>query len=123
MLRSPFMISKSYLDILGNVILNQFHKYFLTALFKGKNENICRSHTTCSIRDCFPMKKRKIKQKVYLFAIKLIKPLAISTCQTINPDTIQEFYYTYNLFVHYHDPYLTIDCQKKKKRIIISMYA
>ena len=108
---SPFMISKNYLDILGNVILNQCDKYFLAALFKGENENICRSHTTCSIRDCSPMKKRRIKQKVYLFAVKLIKPLAISTCQTINSDAIQEFCYTCNLFVHYHDP-----CQTIKER-------
>ena len=69
---SPFRILKNYLDIFGKVILNQCDKYSLPVLFKGANENICRSHTIRSIRDCFPMKKQ-IKQKVYLFAVKLIK--------------------------------------------------
>ena len=107
---SPFRILKNFLDIFGKVILNQCDKCFLPALFKGANENICKSHTICSIRDCFPTKKQRIKQKVYLLAVKLIKRLAISACQTINSDAIQEYYYTYKLFVHYQNPSLTIDC-------------
>ena len=112
-INSPFMLFKNYLDILGKIILNQCDKYLLPALCKGENEQICRRHTACSVKNCFPIKKRRITQFVYLSAVKLIKRLAVTMCQTVNSNTIPECYDTYTLWNHYRNPYLTIDCPQE----------
>lgn len=112
-INSPFMLSKNYLDILGKIILNQCDKYLLPALFKGENELICRRYNACSVKNCFPIKKQRISQFVYLSAVTLIKRLAVTTCQTVNSNAIQECYDTYTLWNHYCNLYLTIDCPEE----------
>ena len=70
---SAFMIFKFYLDIVGRIILNQCDKYLLPALFENENRDQCRNTTVCLPQNCFPMKKHKIRQNVFIFAVKLIK--------------------------------------------------
>ena len=67
-INSPFMISKTYLDIFGNIILNQCDKYLLTALFANENFGECKRSTSCSVNNCFPMKKRRLG-KEHLFML------------------------------------------------------
>ena len=70
---SAFMIFKFYLDIVGRIILHQCDKYLLPALFENENRGQCRNTTVCLPQNCFPMKKHKIRQNVFIFAVKLIK--------------------------------------------------
>ena len=52
---------------------------------------------------------RKIKEVVYISAIKLIRRLVITTCQDANSHDFIECYNKYLNGVHYHNPYLSID--------------
>ena len=109
------MIFKAYLDILGKIILNQCDKYLLPALFPNQNFRESRRSTTCSVSNCFSMKKKQIRQRTLIFAVKLIKLLAVQAAQVVNPRFIRECYYNYNLWDHYHNPYLSIDRPKKEE--------
>lgn len=52
---------------------------------------------------------RKVKEVVYISAIKLIRRLVITTCQDANSHTFIECYNTYENGVQYDNPYLSID--------------
>ena len=111
---SPFLILKNYLDIIGRVILNQCDKTFLPELFKGEDESQCRECTVCLPKNCLPRKKAK---NIYnISAVRLIKRLAVATCQTVNSRQIIHCCETYTLWKHYHNPYLTIDRPKKEEK-------
>ena len=60
-------------------------------------------------------KKTKAKEKVYLSAVKLIRRLVVSTCQTDNSYAFINCFYTYEPNVHYNNPYLSVDRLKKKE--------
>ena len=60
-----------------------------------------------------PQKKQKVKQVVYISAVKLIKRLVGTTCQTVISQPIISCYRTCTLWKHYENPYLTIDHPKQ----------
>ena len=91
---SPFLIFKNYLDIIGKVIFNQCDKILLPELFKNENKFQCRECTVCLPKNCFPQKKQKIRQFVYISAVKLIKRLVVATYQTVNSQPIIHCYET-----------------------------
>ena len=122
------MLFKNYLDIIGKVVFNYCDKYLLPALFEGENHSMCFGrYNAFSTRNCFSekkkKKKRKAKEKVYLFAVKLIRRLVVSTCQTSNSYAFINCFYTYEPNVHYKNLYLSIDRLKKKRIILIFVYA
>ena len=61
-------------------------------------------------------KKQKIRQFVYISAVRLIKRLAVATCQTVNSRQIIHCCETYTLWKHDHNHYLTIDRPKKEEK-------
>ena len=69
-----------------------------------------------SASSCFSEQRRKIKESVYLSAVKLIRRLVVTTCQTANSYGFVNCFYSYEPNVHYKNPYLSIDRPKKKKR-------
>ena len=60
---SPFLIIKSFFDIIGKVILNQCDKVMLPELFKNEDGFQCRHCTVCLLKNCFPQKKKEAKYK------------------------------------------------------------
>lgn len=57
---------------MGKSILNQCDKLLLPALIANTDENECRNPTVCSLSNCFKLKKDKIKEKMFLNAVKLM---------------------------------------------------
>ena len=114
-INSPFMVFKAYLDVLEKIVLNKCDKYLVPALLSNENSRECRWSTVCSHSTSFSMKKRSIRRKSLFFAVKLIKLLAVQSCQVVNPIFISECYKTYNFWEHYHNPYLSIDRPDKEK--------
>ena len=100
---------------MGKIILNQCEKYLLPALFANQDFREYRRSTTCSVSNCFSMKKKQIRRRTLIFAVELIKLLAVQAAQVVNPRFIRECYYTYSLWDHYHNPYLSIDLSKKEE--------
>ena len=109
---SPFLLFKNYLDIIGKVIFNQCDKYLLPALFEG-DHSAC--YGDCCIFSADSKKKRKLKENIYLNAVKLIRRLVVSTCQTSNAYFFIECFRTYEPNVHYSNSYLSIDRLKKRR--------
>lgn len=101
---SPFILFKSYLDIIGRLIFNFCDKNLLSVLFKDRR--FCRSRIKAV---------NKIKENVFLFACKLIKRLVVSMCQSVNPNAAYEVYENYKFCVDYYNPYLSIDRQIQEK--------
>ena len=112
---SPFILWKMYLDILGKIILNQCDKFLLPAWFANVDENECRQSTDCSVSNCFMLKKEKVKERMFIHALKLIKHLVIQYCQAVSSDYIRNVFYEYKLWQDYYNPYLSIDRQEKKE--------
>ena len=115
---SPFFLFKNYLDIIGRVIFNHCDKYLLPALLI-KNRTTCCGKWKMFSADSVFSEKKKLEEVVYLSAIKLIRRLVISLCQTTNSYSFIEWFNTYLPNIHYKNPYLSIDhpppSQKKKK--------
>ena len=113
---SPFILFKNYLDIIGKVIFNYSHKYLLPVLFASEDHSSCfAKYNAFSATNCFSERKRKFKEKIYLNAVKLIRRLVVSTCQSTNAYTFINCFCTYEPGVHYNNPYLSIYCLKKRK--------
>ena len=114
---SPFFLFKDYLDIIGKVVFNYCDKCLLPALFEGENHSMYFGslYSAFSSTNSFSEKKRKVKEQIYLSAVKLIRRLVISTCQTANSYKFIYCFYNYEPGVHYNNQYLSIDRQKKKK--------
>ena len=87
----------------------------MPALFSDINENECRASTVCLQSNCFAMKKQKIKEKLFIHAVKLVKHLVIQSCQAVSFRYIKNVFYEYKLWKHCLNPYLTIDHSKEKK--------
>ena len=60
-------------------------------------------------------KVNKLKENVFLFACKLIKWLAIVTCQTANPNVFIEVFKNYKQNIDYRNPHLSIDHHIQEK--------
>ena len=71
-INSPFMLFKSYLDILGRIIFNQCDKYLIPAVLKVETFN-CSCSTICRHSRCYSNKKKMIRKYVLTYAVKLIK--------------------------------------------------
>ena len=110
------MIFNFYLDIVGRIILSQCDKYLLPALFGNENRGQCRNATACLPQNCFPMKKHKTTQNIFIFAVKLIKGLVVTSCQSVDPLRTRYCYDVYTLGKHYWNPYLSIDRPKKEEK-------
>ena len=106
---SPFMLWKFYLDVLVRIVLNQCDKFILPALLSGLDTDECRNSTVCNSKNCFGFKKVKIREIVFLNAVKLSKRLAIYSCLNVNPDFIIKVFDTYERGVDFNDSYLSID--------------
>ena len=94
---SPFLLFKHYIDIIGRIVFNSCNKYLLPALFEGEDHSMCFDrYNVFSATSCFSekKKKRKIKVKVYLFAVKLIRRMVISTCQSVTSYQFIHCFYT-----------------------------
>ena len=88
----------------------------MPALFANEKFGECRRSTTYSVTNCFPMKKKTIRQRTLIYATKLIKLLAVQATEVVNSRLIRECFNTYSLWDHYHNPYLSIDRPEKKKK-------
>ena len=100
---------------MGKSILNQCDKLLLPALIANTDENECRNPTVCSLSNCFKLKKDKIKEKMFLNAVKLMKRLVIQSCQAVSFNYIRNVFSEYKLWKDYFNPYLTIDRPKENE--------
>ena len=103
------MLWKFYLDVLVRIVLNQCDKFILPALLSGLDTDECRNSTVCNSKNCFGFKKVKIREIVFLNAVKLSKRLAIYSCLNVNPDFIIKVFDTYKRGVDFNNSYLSID--------------
>ena len=74
-INSPFLLWKSYLDILARIVFNFCEKYILPVLLSDWNDD-CRNYTACMPKNCFSMKRIKVKEIVFSAALNLSKKLA-----------------------------------------------
>lgn len=74
-INSPFLLWKSYLDILARIVFNFSEKYILPVLLSDCNGD-CRNYTVCMLKNCFSMKRIKVKEIVFSAALKLSKKFA-----------------------------------------------
>ena len=63
-------------------------------------------------------KKDKIMEKMFMYAVKLIKRVAIQSCQAVDAKFILKVFDEHKLWNQYHNPYLTIDYPKKERWMI-----
>ena len=92
---SPFMFWKFYLDVVVRIVLNQSDKFMPPALLSGIDTDECRNSTVYNSENCFGFKKVKIREIVFLNAVKLSKRLAIYLCLNVNPDFVIKLFDTY----------------------------
>ena len=112
----PFMLWKFYLDVLARVVLNHCNKFIMPALLSGFDTNECRNSTVCNSEKCFGFKKVKIRDILFLNAVKLSKRLAVHSCRTVNSDFIIKVFDTYKRGVDFYNPYLSIDRYQEEKQ-------
>ena len=71
--------------------------------------------SVCLHANCFTLKKDKIMEKMFMYAVKLIKRVAIQSCQAVDAKFILKVFDEHKLWNQYHNPYLTIDYPKKER--------
>ena len=54
-------------------------------------------------------------EKMFMYAVKLIKRVAIQSCQAVDAKFILKVFDEHKLWNQYHNPYLTIDYPKKER--------
>ena len=108
---SPFLLFKSYLDIIDRVIFNLCEKNLLPVLMKDRKKMYRRPYKNYSRNK----KVNKLKENVFLFACKLIKWLTIVTCQRANPNVFIEVFKNYKPNIDYRNPHLSIDRHIQEK--------
>lgn len=62
------------------------------------------------------MKKDRLREKLFIYAVKLTKRLVIQSCQVVNGNYILNVFDEYKLWKQYHNPYLTIDHPNDRKK-------
>ena len=67
----------------------------MPALFANVDENECRQSTVCSSTNYFTVKRDKVNEKMFVHAVKLIKRLAIQSCQAVSSNQIRNAFYEY----------------------------
>lgn len=112
---SPFIIFNFYLDVLARIILKHCDKFVLWALISGLDLNECRNSTAFSPVNCFSLRKDKIKQIIFLHAVKLSKRLAVQSCQVVNSAYVINVFNKYKFGVEFYSPYLSIERPKNKR--------
>ena len=72
---SPFLLFKFYLDVLCRIFFNLHDKHLLPFILKEQYLSTRQNYSA----------GKKIKEDTYIFTVKLIKRLVVSTCQVVNP--------------------------------------
>ena len=107
-INSPFILLKFYLNILARIVFNYCDKYILPALLSGFKDD-CRKHTVCTPLTCFGLKKIKVKEIVFVNALKFSKELAEHSCMCVNSYYIIDVFNNYKRGVDLRNQYLTIE--------------
>ena len=107
-INSSFMLLKFYLDILARIIFNYSDKYILPALLSDFKDD-CRKRTVCTPSTCFGLKKIKVKEIVFVNALKFSKELAEHSCMCVNSYYIIDVFNNYKRGVDLRNQYLTIE--------------
>ena len=111
---SPLLLWKFYLDILSRLVFNYCDKFILPAVMSGFHTNECRRSNACTIYNCFCFKK--VREVVFLYAVKLSKRLAIHSNLSVDESFIKKVFSTYKRGSDFYNPYLSIErCEKEKK--------
>ena len=89
---SPLLLRKFYLDILTRLVFNYCDKFILPAVMSGFDTNECRHANVCSIYNCFCFKKVKLRDVVFLHAVKLSKRVAIHSNLFVDESFIKKVF-------------------------------
>ena len=63
----------------------------------------------------FVSDSKKIRETIFLHAVKSLKRLAVYSCLSVNSDFIIKVFDTYKQWVDFHSSYLAIDCYQEQK--------
>ena len=69
----------------------------------------CRKHTVCTPSTCFGLKKIKVKEILFVNALKFSKELAEHSCMCVNSYYIIDVFNNYKRGVDLRNQYLTIE--------------
>ena len=89
---SPLLLWKFYLDILTRLVFNYCDKFILPGVMSGFDTNECRHANVCSIYNCFCFKKVKLRDVVFLHAVKLSKRVAIHSNLFVDESFIKKVF-------------------------------
>ena len=81
----------------------------------GFNTDECRNATVCTSENCFGFRKDKIREIVFLHAIRLSKRHAVYSCRTVNSDFIINVFDTRKRGIDFYNPYLSINRYQEEK--------
>ena len=96
---SLFLLFKFYLDILGRINFNLRDKHLLPIMLNNQYLLARKNYSA----------RKKFKEDIYIFTVKLIKRLVVSTCQVVNPHMFPHVFENYKVGVNCYNPYLSID--------------
>ena len=102
---SPFLLFKFYLDILGRIIFNVCDKHLLPIMLNNQYLSARKNYSA----------RKKIKEDIYIFAVKFIQRHVVSTCQVVNPHMFIYFFEKYEPVLNYYNLYLSVDRHKQEK--------
>ena len=105
---SPFMLWKSYLDILCWIVLNVSHRFIFPLLMSGIDMS-CRDFTVCTSTNCSSLKKSKIKAMFLRELVDFCKILSEFCCNNVDPYFIIDVFKRYKRGEDYFSTYLGIN--------------
>ena len=108
---SPFLLFKFYLDILGRINFNLRDKHLLPIMLNNQYLLARKNYSA----------RKKFKEDIYIFTVKLIKRLVVSTCQVVNPHMFPHVFENYKVGVNCYNPYLSIDRHRQEKKKMNSL--
>ena len=107
---SPFILWKSYLDILAKIVLNHCDNYIIPVLLSELGTDECRKVTVCTpMSYVLDWKKNKIKEFVFTSSISLWKKLAEHSSHTVDSCYMFEVFSTYQQGIDYKNQYLSVE--------------
>ena len=96
---------KFYLDILGRINFNLCDKHLLPIILNNQYLLARKNYSA----------RKKFKENIYIFAVKLIKRLVVSTLQVVNPHMFIHVFQNYKAGVNYYNPHLSTDRHRQEK--------
>ena len=81
---SPFLLWKSYLDILCRAIFNVSYKFVLPILVSGVDLN-CRKFTAYTSRNCSGLKVKKVRAIFFKKQVEFCNKLSRTSCLNVDP--------------------------------------